>query len=33
MATGKNKLPDFFSEDGIDPVESAIGNRKRLTEE
>ena len=32
MATGKNKLPDFFSEDGIDPVESAIGNRKRLTE-
>ena len=32
MATGRNKLPDFFSEDGIDPVESAIGNRKRLTE-
>ena len=33
MATGKNKLPDFFSEDGIDPVESATGNRQRFTED
>ena len=33
MATGKNKLPDFFSEDGIDPVESATGNRQPLTED
>jgi hypothetical protein len=32
MATGKNKLPDFFSEDGIDPVESATGNRQPLPE-
>ncbi len=32
MATGRNKLPDFFSEDGIDPVESATGNRQPLTE-
>jgi hypothetical protein len=31
MATGRNKLPDFFSEDGIDPVESATGNRQPLT--
>ena len=33
MATGRNKLPDFFSEDGIDPVESATGKRQPLTEE
>ncbi len=33
MATGKNKLPDFFSEDGIDPVESATGNRQPLPED
>ena len=33
MATGRNKLPDFFSEDGIDPVESATGNRQRFTED
>ena len=32
MATGKNKVPDFFSEDGIDPVESATGNRQPLPE-
>jgi hypothetical protein len=32
MATGKNKLPDFFSEDGIDPVESATGNQQPLPE-
>jgi hypothetical protein len=31
MATGRNKTPDFFSEDGIDPVESAIGNRQSLS--
>ena len=30
MATGRNKLPDFFGEDGIDPVESATGNRQPL---
>jgi hypothetical protein len=28
MVTGRKKLPDFFAEDGIDPVESATGNRK-----
>ena len=33
MATGRNRLPDFFSEDGIDPVESATGNRQPLTED
>jgi hypothetical protein len=33
MATGKNKLPDFFNEDGIDPVESATGNRQPLPED
>jgi hypothetical protein len=33
MATGKNKLPDFFNEDGIDPVESATGNRQPLAED
>ena len=33
MATGRNKLPDFFSEDGIDPVESATGKRRRLSVE
>ena len=33
MATGRNKLPDFFSGDGIDPVESATGKRQRLTED
>ena len=31
MATGRNKLPDFFSADDIDPVESATGNRQPLT--
>lgn len=25
MATGKSKIPDFFNEDGLDPVESATG--------
>jgi len=33
MATGRNKLPDFFSEDGIDPVESATGKRPPLPED
>jgi hypothetical protein len=33
MATGRNKLPDFFSEDGIDPVESATGKRQPHTED
>ena len=28
MVTGRKKLPDFFAEDGIDPVESATGKRK-----
>lgn len=25
MATGRKKTPDFFREDGVDPVESATG--------
>ncbi len=33
MATGRNRLPDFFSEDGIDPVQSATGTRQPLTED
>jgi hypothetical protein len=33
MATGRNKLPDFFNGDGIDPVESATGIRQPLTED
>ena len=33
MATGRSKLPDFFSEDGIDPVESATGKRQPLSED
>ena len=33
MATGRIKLPDFFSEEGIDPVESATGNKQPLTED
>ena len=33
MATSRNKLPDFFSEDGIDPVDSATGKRQPLTED
>ncbi len=31
MATGRNKLPDFFNEEGIDPVESATGKRQPLS--
>ena len=33
MATGRNKLPDFFNEEGIDPVESATGKRQPLSED
>ena len=33
MATGRNKLPDFFNEDGIDPVESATGKRQPRIED
>jgi hypothetical protein len=33
MATNRKKLPDFFSEGGIDPVESATGKRQPLTED
>jgi hypothetical protein len=25
MASSKNKIPDFFDEDGLDPVETATG--------
>lgn len=32
MATGRKKLPDFFSGDGIDPVESATGKQQSLTD-
>jgi hypothetical protein len=32
MTTGRNKLPDFFSGNGIDPVESATGKQQPLTE-
>ena len=28
MATGKIKLPDFFNEESIDPVESATGKKQ-----
>ena len=31
MATGKNKLPDFFRDDGIDPVDAVTGKRKPRT--
>jgi hypothetical protein len=31
MATGKKKLPDFFSNNGIDPVDAVTGKRKPLT--
>ena len=33
MATGRIKLPDFFSEDGIDPVDSATGSKQPLIED
>jgi hypothetical protein len=33
MVSGRKKLPDFFAEDGIDPVESATGNRKHLNDD
>ena len=28
MATSRNKLPDFFRDDGIDPVDAVTGKRK-----
>ena len=28
MATGRKKLPDFFSDHGIDPVDAVTGKRK-----
>jgi len=31
MATGRKKLPDFFRDDGIDPVDAVTGKRKRRT--
>ena len=31
MATGRKKLPDFFRDDGIDPVDAVAGKRKRRT--
>ena len=33
MTTGRNKLPDFFREGGIDPIESATGKRQPRTED
>jgi len=31
MATGRKKLPDFFSNGGIDPVDAVTGKRKPRT--
>jgi hypothetical protein len=31
MATGRKKLPDFFRDDSIDPVDAVTGKRKSLT--
>ena len=31
MATGRKKLPDFFRDDGIDPVDAVTGKRKPPT--
>ena len=31
MATGRKKLPDFFRDDGIDPVDAVTGKRKPRT--
>ena len=33
MATGRKKLPDFFRDDGIDPVDAVTGKRKPRTRE
>ena len=33
MAIGRTKLPDFFSEPGIDPVESATGKSQAPAED
>ena len=32
MATGRKKLPDFFSNGGIDPVDAVTGKRKSLAQ-
>ena len=32
MATGRRKTPDFFNEDGFDPVNSATGYRQRFSD-
>ena len=32
MTTSRKKTPDFFREDGVDPVESATGYAPRLPE-
>ena len=33
MATGRRKTPDFFNDDGVDPVESATGYPQRVSED
>ena len=33
MSTGRKKIPDFFKEGGIDPVESATGYSRRSSDE
>lgn len=32
MATGRSKIPDFFNEDGLDPVDSATGYPRNSSE-
>ena len=31
MANGRKKTPDFFNEDGVDPVETATGSSQRVS--
>jgi len=33
MATGRKKLPDFFSDNSIDPVDAVTGKLKSLTQD
>ena len=33
MATGRKKLPDFFSDHDIDPVDAVTGKRKPLSQD
>jgi hypothetical protein len=33
MATGKKSIPDFFGDDGVDPVESATGYGQPVPED